>query len=77
MYTRIGKQRPANTLYDYSSGSGATFGIDRNLVTTAETLQQFQDENPGKPKSQPSSHKKKKLNGQLHYQAPSSKQTIK
>lgn len=55
-----------NTLVDYSSGSVQTLGVDRNLITTSETFHNIKDENALQSKSQPSSHKKKKLTGRLN-----------
>lgn len=66
MYTRIGKQKLANTLNDYSSGGGLTFGLDKNMVTTAETIQYIQNEAEFQSKSLPSSHKKKKAPGRFN-----------
>lgn len=78
MYTRMGKQKLGGTLIDYSSGSGATFGIDKNMVTTAESLHHLQDEHVSQSKSQPSSHKKKKAIGKFNqYDPHGAKGTVK
>jgi len=74
----MSKQRLGNTLIDYSSGCGGNFGLDKNLITTTDTLRQLHEEGIGQSKSQPSSHKKKKITGRIDYnEMPSSKEAIK
>lgn len=74
----MGKHKLGNTLIDYSSGSGATFGIDKNLVTTAESLHHLHDDHVPQSKSQPSSHKKKKVPGRFNqYDVHGAKAAVK
>lgn len=74
----MGKQRLGNTLIEYSSGSGATFGNDKHLTTTSDSLQNLQEDNYLVSKSQPSSHKKKKGIPRLgQTEIPSCKEAIK
>lgn len=59
MYTHVRKQKFNNAYVDYSSGQDAVFGIDKHLVTTADSFQQMHDEHAVQSKSLPSSSKKK------------------
>jgi phage gp45-like len=78
MYTRMGKQKLGNTLIEYSSGSGATFGNEKHLITTADSLRNLHDEHSVHSKSQPSSNKKKKGMPRLgQTEIPSCKDAIK
>jgi hypothetical protein len=66
MHAKMSNRKFGNTLVDYSSGRVQTLGVDRNLITTSETLNNVRDENAIQSKSLPSSHKKKKLTGRFN-----------
>ena len=59
MYTHLRKQKFSNAYIDYSSGQDGVFGIDKQLVTTADSFQQMHEEHAVQSKSLPSSSKKK------------------